>query len=41
MLTVKSGMRWIRFDTAAVIAVRKGPDPSSDFVRMIGDQKAR
>jgi len=41
MLTVKNGMRWIRFDTAAVIAVRRGPDPSSDIVRMIADQKPR
>lgn len=41
MLTDKNGMRWIRFDTAAVIAIRRGPDPSSDIVRMIGDQRAR
>ena len=39
MLTDQNGMRWIRFDTAAVIAVRRGPDPSSEMVRMIGDQK--
>jgi hypothetical protein len=39
MLTDQNGMRWIRFDTAAVIAVRRGRDPSSEMVRMIGDQK--
>ena len=41
MLTDRNGMRWIRFDTAAVIAVRRGRDPSSEIVRMIGDQSVR
>ena len=41
MLTDRNGMRWIRFDTTAVIAVRRGRDPASDIVRMIGDEKAR
>jgi predicted deacylase len=35
MLTDRNGMRWIRFDTTAVIAIRRGRDPSSEIVRRI------
>ena len=41
MLTDRNGMRWIRFDTTAVIAIRRGRDPASEIVRTIGDEKAR
>ena len=36
MLTDRNGMRWIRFDTTAVISIRKGRDPSSELFRVIG-----
>ena len=39
MLTDRNGMRWIRFDTTAVIAIRKGRDPNSEVVRIIGDSR--
>ena len=41
MLTDRNGMRWLRFDTTAVIAIRRGRDASSEIVRIIGDQPAR
>ena len=41
MLTDRNGLRWIRFDTTAVIAVRRGRDPASEMVRVIGDHGAR
>jgi hypothetical protein len=41
MLTDRNGMRWVRFDTTAVIAIRRGRDPASEIVRTIGDEKAR
>jgi hypothetical protein len=37
MLTERNGMRWIRFDTTAVIAIRKGRHASSELVRTIQD----
>jgi hypothetical protein len=37
MLTERNGMRWIRFDTTAVIAIRKGRDASSELIRTIED----
>lgn len=41
MLTDRNGMRWIRFDTTAVISVRKGRDPASEVVRVIGDERIK
>jgi hypothetical protein len=41
MLTSRNGMWWIRFDTTAVIAVRRGRDLPSEIVRMIGDRSER
>ncbi len=38
MLTIRNDMRWIRFDTTASIAVRRGRDASSAIVRVIGDR---
>jgi len=36
MLTTRDGGSWIRFDTTAVISVRRGPAPGSEEVRVIG-----
>ena len=36
MLTTRGGGSWIRFDTTAVITVRRGPTVTSDSVRVIG-----
>jgi hypothetical protein len=39
MLTDRGGKKWIRFDAAAMLTVRKGPDANSEMVRVIGDVK--
>jgi hypothetical protein len=36
MLTTRDGGSWIRFDTTAVISVRRGAAPGSEEVRVIG-----
>ena len=41
MLTDRNGMWWIRFDTTAVIAIRRSRNPASEIVHTIGDQVAR
>jgi len=38
MLTRRQNATWIRFDTTAAFAVRRGPSASSDLVRTIGEK---
>ena len=36
MLTAQGAARWIRFDTTAVLTIRRGPNPTSELIRAIG-----
>lgn len=38
MLTRRQNAIWIRFDTTAALAVRRGPSATSELVRMIGER---